>query len=181
MFIPMNELSNIEQLMLKGVIGVALISLVYAFWLWRATIAWDKGSEKMQAVWRAIKRGAEGYLKRQLKTILLVLIPLSVILFLSVYVVPPSKEAVERFGQNAVIIVAIGRTVAFIIGASFSILVGQLGMRVAIESNIRVTAQAVKENYNNALTVAYRGGTFTGMLTDGLGLLGGTAIFMIFV
>jgi len=53
-------------------------------------------------------------------------------------------------------------------------------MRVAIESNIRVTAQAVKENYNKALTVAYRGGTFTGMLTDGLGLLGGTIIFMIF-
>lgn len=176
----MSELSAVEQLVLKGVIGVALLSLVYAVWLWRATIAWDKGSEKMQAVWRAIKKGAEGYLKRQLKTIYLVLIPLTVILFLSVYVVPPSQEAVNRFGQNAVIVVAIGRTIAFIIGATFSTLVGQLGMRVAIESNIRVTAQAVKENYNKALTVAYRGGTFTGMLTDGLGLLGGTVIFLIF-
>jgi K(+)-stimulated pyrophosphate-energized sodium pump len=69
---------------------------------------------------------------------------------------------------------------AFIVGASFSITVGQLGMRVAIEGNIRVAAQAALENYNGALTVAYRAGTFTGMLTDGLGLLGGTVIFMIF-
>ena len=53
-------------------------------------------------------------------------------------------------------------------------------MRVAIEGNIRVAAEAARENYNGALTVAYRAGTFTGMLTDGLGLLGGTIIFMIF-
>jgi K(+)-stimulated pyrophosphate-energized sodium pump len=176
----MNELSATEQGMLWGVIVVAFISLLYAYWLWRDTLRRDKGTEKMQEIWRAIKKGAEGYLSRQLRTIVIVLACLTVILFLSVYVVPPSKEAVERFGQSAVLIVAIGRTIAFIIGASFSTLVGQLGMRVALEGNIRVSAEAVKENYNDALTVAYRAGTFTGMLTDGLGLLGGTAIFMIF-
>jgi K(+)-stimulated pyrophosphate-energized sodium pump len=53
-------------------------------------------------------------------------------------------------------------------------------MRVAVEGNIRVAAEAVRGNYNGALTVAYRAGTFTGMLTAGLGLLGGTTIFMIF-
>jgi hypothetical protein len=73
-----------------------------------------------------------------------------------------------------------GRAGAFILGATFSLLVGQLGMRVAIEGNVRVTAEAVRGSYNGALTVAYRTGTFTGMLTDGLGLLGGTIIFMIF-
>ncbi|OGM11479.1 sodium-translocating pyrophosphatase [Candidatus Woesebacteria bacterium RBG_16_34_12] len=176
----MKGLSIFEQQMLWGVIGVALASLVYAYWLWRDTIKQDKGSKKMQVVWEAIKSGAEGYLKRQLRTIIFVLIPLTAILFLSVYVVPPSQEAVARFGNSATIIVALGRTIAFIIGASFSTLVGQLGMRVAIEGNIRVTSQAVKNNYNKALTVAYRSGTFTGMLTDGLGLLGGTVIFMIF-
>lgn len=176
----MNELSSAEQSMLIGVIFVALSSLVYAFWLWRDTIRQEKGTPQMLAIWQAIKEGAEGYLRRQLKTILFVLVSLTVILFLSVYIVPPSKEAVERFGENAVIIVAIGRTLAFIIGASFSTLVGQLGMRVAIEGNIRVTNQAINGSYNKALTVAYRSGTFTGMLTDGLGLLGGTLIFMIF-
>jgi len=176
----MNELSLLEQIMLFSVIGVAFLSLVYAYWLWKQTIKEDKGTKKMQDVWMAIKTGAEGYLKKQLKSILFVLLALTVILFLSVYVVPPSAEAVARFGQNAVMVIAVGRTIAFIVGVLFSTLVGQLGMRVAIEGNIRVTAQAVKENYNKALTVAYRAGTFTGMLTDGLGLLGGTIIFMIF-
>jgi K(+)-stimulated pyrophosphate-energized sodium pump len=176
----MNELSSIEQLMLFGVIGVALTSLGYAYWLWKDTLRHDKGNAKMQAIWQAIRRGAEGYLSTQLKSIIFVLLSLIVILFLSVYVVPPSAEAAVRFGSNAVIIVAIGRTLAFIIGASFSTLVGQLGMRVAIEGNIRVTQQAVEGNKNGALSVAYRAGTFTGMLTDGLGLLGGTVIFMLF-
>jgi K(+)-stimulated pyrophosphate-energized sodium pump len=176
----MNELNVTEQSMLWGVVVVALISLLYALWLWRDTMRRDKGNEKMQEVWHAIKVGAESYLKRQLRTIILVLVALTVILFLTVYIVPPSREALERFGNNAVIIVAIGRTAAFIIGAAFSTIVGQLGMRVAIEGNIRVSAEAVKDNYNGALTIAYRAGTFTGMLTDGLGLLGGTAIFMIF-
>jgi len=176
----MSELAPIEQLMLKGVIGVAFAALIYAIWLWRQTIRQDKGTEKMQAIWNAIRQGAEGYLKKQLKTIVFVLLSLTVILFLSVYVVPPSKEALARFGDAAILIVALGRTIAFIVGASFSTLVGQLGMRVAIEANVRVTAQAVAGNHNKALSVAYQAGTFTGMLTDGLGLLGGTIIFMIF-
>jgi K(+)-stimulated pyrophosphate-energized sodium pump len=176
----MNELALIEQNMLKGVIGVALLSLLYALWLWRDTVKHDRGNEKMQQIWSAIKRGAQGYLQKQLKTILFVLLSLVVILFLSVYVVPPSAEAVGRFGDKAVLYVALGRAIAFIIGASFSTVVGQLGMRVAIEGNIRVAAAAVKGSYNQALTVGYRAGTFTGMLTDGLGLLGGTVIFMIF-
>lgn len=176
----MNELSQFEQVMLWGVVGVAFISLIYAYWLWRVTDREDKGNAKMQEVWNAIRLGAEGYLKKQLKTIVTVLVSLTVVLFLSVYVVPPSAEAVARFGDNATLIVAIGRTAAFIVGAAFSTLVGQLGMRVAIQANVRVTAQAVKGNYNKALTVAYRAGTFTGMLTDGLGLLGGTIIFILF-
>jgi K(+)-stimulated pyrophosphate-energized sodium pump len=176
----MSDLTSIEQFFIWGVVGVAGISLLYAIWLWRQTVNQDKGTEEAQTVWRAIKKGAEGYLKKQLKTIVIVLLCLTVVLFLSVYIVPPSAEAVARFGSNATLVIAIGRTIAFIVGASFSTLVGQLGMRVAIEGNVRVTAKAVAGDYNGALTVAYRAGTFTGMLTDGLGLLGGTVIFIIF-
>jgi K(+)-stimulated pyrophosphate-energized sodium pump len=140
----------------------------------------DKGTPKMQEIWNAIKTGANAYLRQQLRTIFPVLIVLAVALFLSVYVVKPSEEAERLYGDDAQIIIAIGRTIAFVLGASFSTLVGQLGMRVAIEGNIRVSSEAVKGRYHGALTVAYRAGTFTGMLTDGLGLLGGTAIFMVF-
>jgi K(+)-stimulated pyrophosphate-energized sodium pump len=179
----MAELSSLEQSMLLGVIVVALISLTYAYWLWRDTLRRDKGSEAMQVVWRAIKTGANAYLQRQLRTILPILGLLAVLLFFSVYIVKPTQEALVLFNndvQAARLWIGIGRMLAFVAGASFSTLVGQLGMRVAIEGNIRVSAEAARENYNGALTVAYRAGTFTGMLTDGLGLLGGTIIFMIF-
>jgi K(+)-stimulated pyrophosphate-energized sodium pump len=178
----MAELNSLEQTMLWGVIVVAFISLLYAYWLWRNTLRRDKGDEAMQVVWRAIKEGAEAYLKRQLRTMLPILALLAVVLFLSVYVVTPSREAMEIFPSEdaAQLWLGVGRSLAFVVGASFSMIVGQLGMRVAIEGNIRVAAMAVKGDYNGALTVAYRAGTFTGMLTDGLGLLGGTLIFMVF-
>ncbi len=179
----MAELSRLEQNMLWGVIAVAFISLLYAYWLWRDTLRREKGGPEMQRVWNAIKTGANAYLQRQLRTILPILGLLAVVLFLSVYVVKPSREALAMFQNDvkaAQLWIGIGRMVAFIVGASFSTLVGQLGMRVAIEGNIRVAAKAEAEDYNGALTVAYRAGTFTGMLTDGLGLLGGTIIFMIF-
>jgi K(+)-stimulated pyrophosphate-energized sodium pump len=179
----MAELSGLEQSMLIGVIVVAFISLLYAYWLWRDTLRRDKGNPEMQKVWNAIKTGANAYLQRQLRSMLPILGLLAIVLFFSVYVVAPSREALDLFDDNlqaARFWMGIGRALAFVVGAAFSITVGQLGMRVAIEGNIRVAAEAVRENYNGALTVAYRAGTFTGMLTDGLGLLGGTLIFMIF-
>ncbi len=172
-------LNNFEQIAIVGVVVTAFISLLYA-WLLRGNVLnKDKGTQKMQEVWDAIRIGADSYLSRQLKTILPLIAVLTVVLFLSVYVVPPSHEATVEFGDNAQIIVAVGRTIAFIMGASFSLLVGQLGMRMAIQANIR-SASAARRSLNESLTIAYYSGTITGMLTDGLGLFGGTVIFIIF-
>ncbi len=172
-------LGDFEQIAIVCVLVVAFISLLYA-WLLRGTVLKkDKGTKKMQDVWNAIRIGAESYLSRQLKTILPAIGLLAVALFLSVYVVPPSAQALKEFPQNTVIIVAIGRTIAFIVGASFSLIVGQLGMRMAIQANVRA-ASAARRGFNEALSIAYYAGTITGMLTDGLGLLGGTTIFIIF-
>jgi K(+)-stimulated pyrophosphate-energized sodium pump len=77
---------------------------------------------------------------------------------------------------------AIGRAGAFLMGAVFSAAVGFIGMNMAVQGNVRVAAAAVdpKRGYADALRIAYRSGTITGMLTDGLGLFGGTVIFIIF-
>jgi K(+)-stimulated pyrophosphate-energized sodium pump len=134
----------------------------------------------MQEVWNGIKIGAHSYLNRQLRTILPLIGLLAAALFLSVYVVPPSDAAVREFGAGkAHITVAIGRTVAFVMGALFSTTVGQLGMRMAIEANVRA-ASAARRGFTEALSIAYYAGTITGQLTGGLGLLGGTAIFIVF-
>ncbi|MGD1009624.1 MAG: sodium-translocating pyrophosphatase [Candidatus Aminicenantales bacterium] len=173
-------LNSFEQIAIVGVLCTAFFSLFYAWMLRKVVLKKDKGTEKMQEVWNAIRIGADSYLSRQLKRILPVIGILTVALFLSVYIVPASREAVREFGEkNAQIIVAIGRTIAFIMGASFSLLVGQLGMRMAIQANVRA-ASAARRGFNEALSIAYYAGTITGMLTDGLGLFGGTVIFIVF-
>lgn len=173
-------LNLFEQWAIVGVLITAFISLAYAWFLRGKVLTKDKGTEKMQEVWNAIRIGADSYLNRQLRTILPLIAVLTIALFLSVYVVPPSVEAVEEFGeQTAQITIAIGRTIAFIMGASFSLIVGQLGMRMAIQANVRA-ASAARRDFTESLTIAYYAGTITGMLTDGLGLLGGTLIFMYF-
>lgn len=172
-------LNNFEQIAIIAVLVTAFISLLYA-WLLRGTVLKkDKGTPAMQEVWNAIRIGADSYLNSQLRTILPAIALLGVALFLSVYVVPPSQEALEEFPQNTQIIIAVGRTIAFIMGASFSLIVGQLGMRMAIQANVRAAA-AARRHFNEALSIAYYSGTVTGMLTDGLGLMGGTLIFIVF-
>ena len=75
---------------------------------------------------------------------------------------------------------AIGRAAGQFLGSLFSWTVGFVGMRLATTGNLRVAA-AAKRSYGEAMQrFGYRTGTVTGMLTDGLGLLGGTCIFLAF-
>ena len=181
-FLEMN-LTSFEVMAVWLVMGVSFLGLIYALFLRRQILAEDKGTEKMQEVWEAIRQGANAYLTRQLRTILPFIAVLTVALFLSVYIVPPTEFSLEVFAgyseDTIRLIVGIGRAVAFVMGAVFSLTVGQLGMRMAVEGNVRV-ANAARTSFKDALRIAYRTGTITGMLTDGLGLLGGTLIFMVF-
>lgn len=177
------DLKPFEQYALFGVLFIAVLGLLYALFLRNQVLSEDTGTPAMLKVWTAIKEGANAYLKRQLKTILPLIGLLTICLFLSVYIVPVSHDAAERFAglsaDKVKLIAAFGRAGAFILGAVFSLLVGQLGMRIAVDANVRVAA-ASKRSFGDALKIAYRAGTVTGMLTDGLGLFGGTIIFIIF-
>lgn len=178
----MQGIQPFEEVAIWVVFGIAIIGLLYAVFLRNQILREDKGTEKMQEVWNAIKDGANAYLQKQFRSILPLIAVLTVALFLSVYVVPPSPEAQERFqGLNDAQLqfwIGIARALAFVMGAGFSLTVGQIGMRMAVEANVRV-ASASKRSFGEALRIAYRAGTITGMLTDGLGLLGGTVIFII--
>ncbi len=176
-------LTNFEVIATWLVLAIAFVGLLYALFLRRQILAEDKGTKEMQEVWEAIRQGANAYLTRQLRTILPFIALLTIALFLSVYIVPPtefSMEVFEGYSEDTIrLIVGIGRALAFVMGAGFSLTVGQLGMRMAVEGNVRVAA-AARTSFKDALRIAYRTGTITGMLTDGLGLLGGTLIFMVF-
>ena len=170
-----------ESVSLWVVLGIAVLGLLYALMLRRQVMKYDTGTSEMKVVWNAIREGAGAYLGRQLRTIIPLIIVLTIVLFFSVYVVAPSEAARVRFpgstDSQIRLIVGFARAIAFVMGAVFSLLVGQFGMRMAIQGNVRV-ASAARTSFSDSLKIAYRSGTVTGMLTDGLGLLGGTAIFL---
>jgi K(+)-stimulated pyrophosphate-energized sodium pump len=175
--------SPFEIVAIWSVLFIAFLGLGYAMLLRSQIMKYDKGTPKMQEVWNAIRTGADAYLGQQLKTIVPFIVVLTFVLFFSVYVIPPTEEALARFSnfkpETVKLIVGFGRACAFVMGAVFSLMVGQFGMRMAVEGNVRV-ASAARRSFSEALKIAYRSGTITGMLTDGLGLFGGTIIFIIF-
>jgi K(+)-stimulated pyrophosphate-energized sodium pump len=180
MFRGLEGLNGFEQTAIWVVLALSLVGLGYAAWLRGQILAYETGTERMREVWGWIKAGANAYLSRQFRTIAVAIGILSVLLFLSVYLIPPTPEAIHVWGQDgANLAIGVGRTVAFLMGSLFSYAVGYVGMNIAVEANVRVAA-ASRKSYSKALEVAYRSGTVTGMLTVGLGLLGGTLIFLFY-
>ncbi|MGB3716331.1 MAG: sodium-translocating pyrophosphatase [Candidatus Promineifilaceae bacterium] len=175
------DLTVYETIAIWGVVAIAILGLLYAIFLRSQILREDMGTPRMQEVWGAIKTGADAYLNSQAKRILPLIAILTIALFFSVFIVPPSPEAIHRFSsldEDAIkLVVGVSRAAAFVMGALFSMTVGQLGMRMAVQGNVRV-ASASRRSFGEALRIAYRTGTITGMLTDGLGLFGGTIIFI---
>src|SRR5436190_4980791 len=175
----MEGLSAFEQGAVLVVLAISIFGIIYAFVLRAQILRQDKGTSRMQEVWGWIKEGANAYLSRQFRTIVIMIGILTFVLAASVLIIPPTTEATEVFGAGAVAWVAVGRAIAFLMGSLFSYSVGFVGMNIAVEANVRVAA-AARKGYNPAMQTAYRSGTVTGMLTVGLGLLGGTVIFVVF-
>jgi len=155
-----------EQIGLLAIIVVAVAGLIYAYMLARQISRAPDGTPKMQAVAAAVREGSNAYLKAQFKKIGPLILVITVVLFFT----SEWREHPE-FG--------FGRSIAFLIGSVFSSLVGFIGMRLATRGNLKVAA-AARSSYGEAMQLGYRTGTVTGMLTDGLGLLGGTLIFLVY-
>ena len=157
--------SSMEIASLISVLAIAFGGLLYAGLLMRQVVRADQGTKKMQEVAGAVREGANAYLAAQFKRIG----PLIILLTLVLWFTYTGSEDAFRWG----------RAIAFLVGALFSWTVGFVGMRLATPGNLRVAAAATR-SYGEAMQIGYRTGTVTGMLTDGLGLLGGTIIFIIF-
>ena len=156
--------------------AAALVAIAVGFFLVKSVMAADEGSPKMKEIAKAIQEGALAYLKRQFKTIGVILVPLAIIVFLtSTAIKKPDGTEALAFGQAG-----LWRTVAFILGCLASGLTGYIGMTLATRGNVRTAAAALTNSMPKALTVAFRTGGVAGMFTVGLGLLGATGIIMIF-
>ncbi len=169
-FVPFSLFSDpnflpLEKASLITVLCIAIAGLLYALLLVKQVYKADQGTKKMQEIAAAVREGANAYLGAQFKRIGPLIIIITILLYLTF------TGAVDAFRW--------GRAGAFLVGALFSWTVGFVGMRLATAGNLRV-ASAARSSYGEAMQLGYRTGTITGMLTDGLGLLGGTIIFLIF-
>ncbi len=169
-------LTGTEYLWLYFSAGTAVLAIIVGFVLRRSVLAADQGTPEMQRIAGAIQEGASAYLRRQFRTIALIVIPLAVIVFLtSTPVFRPDGTQALTFGQSGIF-----RTGAFVLGCVMSGLTGFIGMNLAVRGNVRTAAAARSGSLPAALRVAFRSGGVAGMFTVGLGLLGATVIILLF-
>ncbi len=131
------------------------IGLLWGAYLVRWILRQPTGEGKMVEISKAIQEGAMAYLNRQYKTIGYI----GVVIFLVLW---------WLLGRNT----ALG----FLVGACLSALAGYIGMFVSVRSNVRTT-EAAKKGMKQALEVAVKGGTVTGLFVVSLGLLGVAAFY----
>jgi K(+)-stimulated pyrophosphate-energized sodium pump len=137
----------------------ALIAIIYGLVLAKSILKKNAGNPRMQEISKAIQEGASAYLNKQYKTIAVI----AVVLFLVIGFIPKLGWAM-----------AIG----FIVGAILSGLAGYIGMNVSVRANVRTT-EAARIGLKEALSLAFKGGTVTGLLVVGLALLGVTAFYVL--
>jgi K(+)-stimulated pyrophosphate-energized sodium pump len=166
-----------EWLVLWLAAAAAVLAIAVGLFLVRSVMASDQGTPKMKEIAEAIQEGAWAYLKRQFKTIGLILIPLAIIVYVTSTKVLKGDGVTEALSQSQA---GLWRTVAFIMGGVCSGLIGYIGMTLATQGNVRTAAAALTNSMPKALTVAFRTGGVAGMFTVGLGLIGATTIIMIF-
>src|SRR6476659_9581025 len=77
------QLHGGEWLILIGSAMTALLAIAVGFFLMRGVLAADTGTPKMQEIAGAIQEGAMAYLKRQFQTIILILVPLAIVVFIT--------------------------------------------------------------------------------------------------
>ncbi len=154
-----------ESNMIFVPIILAVLGLVFMV----TKMSWVKkqpsGNDKMQTISKSIKEGALAFLSAEYRILLVFAIIASVALFGISIVVPTTHWII---------------VIAFLVGAVFSALAGNIGMRIATDANAR-TAEAAKTSLPKALQVSFGGGTVMGLGVAGLAVLGLSLFFLFFL
>ena len=150
---------------IAAISALALVALVVAWVLRGWVLRQGEGTAGMRAIAGAVQEGAQAYLSRQLRTLAV----FAVLVFFALLVLPGTTD------------VRIGRSVAFLAGATFSAATGYLGMWLAVRANVRVAAAAGSANGKvDGARIAFRTGGVVGMTVVGLGLLGASLTLLLF-
>ena len=142
-----------------------LVGLAYMAYLWTWVSKQDAGDSKMQGIATAISEGAMSFLNAEYRILAIFVVVASVLLGVQSQMVASSHWLI---------------VVAFIIGAAFSAIAGNIGMRIATKANVRTT-QAARTSLSKALEVSFKGGTVMGLGVAGLAVFGLSFLFVVFM
>ena len=143
---------------------MAFVGLAYMMVKKSWVMKQDAGNGKMKEISDHIYEGALAFLNAEYRLLTIFVICVSVLLFIVSTIVPSTHWLI---------------VVAFILGAFFSALAGNMGMKIATKTNVRTT-QAARTSLPNALKVSFGGGTVMGLGVAGLAVLGLTVFFIAF-
>jgi K(+)-stimulated pyrophosphate-energized sodium pump len=147
------------------VLLIALGALAMAYMFRQEVLAAGEGTDNMKNIAHAVQEGANAYLQRQFRTLAV----FAAIAFFALMLLPADDWGVR-----------IGRSIFFLFGAGFSAAVGYFGMSLAVRANLRVAAAANERGRDDAMNIGFRTGATVGMMTVGLGLLGASAVVLLF-
>jgi K(+)-stimulated pyrophosphate-energized sodium pump len=150
-----------DNLLIIPIIGA--IALLYTFWFSKWVANRDAGTDRMKRIAGYISEGAMAFLKAEYSRLAWFVVIVAVLL------------GVTSTGDETSPLIAL----SFAVGALCSGLAGFIGMRVATNANVR-TANAARGGLNQALNVAFRGGSVMGMGVVGLGVLGLSLLFLFY-
>jgi K(+)-stimulated pyrophosphate-energized sodium pump len=159
---------------LSLIFGISILGLLFALFLINDVMKRDTGNDRMREISNAIKTGAEAFLRRQNRTIAYLAIALAALIYILYAFVRAHNSHDPASPAN----LALWTTLSFLLGAACSVAAGYMGMWVAIRSNIRTAAGAMK-NMNSALQTALRGGAVSGFFVVAMSLLGVAGLFTI--
>ncbi len=157
-------------MLLALVLGISVAGLVVAAFLAKHVLGLDQGPEDMRKISRAIRSGAEAFLRRQNGTILKIAVPLGLLIYL-LYAFVRTPTEFDPTGIDNPGRLAAWTAISFLLGAGCSLVAGYVGMWISIRTNIR-TAAAARTTLNGALQAALRGGAVSGLLVVAMSLLG---------
>ena len=150
-----------NMLLLVPVFGI--VGLIYMFVLRNWVVKQDSGSEKMSKLAAYVKEGALAFLNAEYRILAIFVVVAGILLGIVSSVVETTHWFI---------------VVAFVIGAVFSAVAGNIGMRIATDSNVRTT-EAARTSLPQALKVSFRGGTVMGLGVAGLAVFGLGILFIV--
>ncbi len=153
-----------ESMMIYAPIVMAVLGLIFMAVKRSWVMKQNSGDGKMKEISDYIYEGALAFLNAEYKLLAVFVVIVSIALAVVSFVVPTTHILI---------------VVAFVFGAVFSALAGNMGMKIATKTNVRTT-QAAKTSLPNALKISFGGGTVMGLGVAGLAVLGLTAFFIFF-